>query len=83
MAIGKPRMPASHDGAGMAPGLSVRQVAAVVAGNAIEFYDFVTYAFFATQIGHTFFPPTRRASACWHRWRLSVWVSSPARWVRW
>lgn len=56
MAIGKPRMPASHDGAGMAPGLSVRQVAAVVAGNAIEFYDFVTYAFFATQIGHTFFP---------------------------
>jgi len=37
-------------------GLSAKQVAAVVAGNAIEFYDFVTYAFFATQIGHTFFP---------------------------
>ncbi len=25
-------------------------------GNAIEFYDFVTYAFFAAQIGRTFFP---------------------------
>ena len=25
-------------------------------GNGLEFYDFVTYAFFATQIGHTFFP---------------------------
>jgi len=36
--------------------LPVRQVAAVVTGNAIEFYDFVTYAFFAAQIGRTFFP---------------------------
>jgi MFS transporter, MHS family, citrate/tricarballylate:H+ symporter len=36
--------------------LPVRQIAAVVAGNAIEFYDFVTYAFFAAQIGRTFFP---------------------------
>lgn len=33
-----------------------RHVAAVTVGNAIEFYDFVTYAFFATQIGHAFFP---------------------------
>lgn len=31
-------------------------VAAVAAGNALEFYDFVTYAFFAAQIGWTFFP---------------------------
>lgn len=36
--------------------LRKRQVAAVAVGNAIEFYDFVTYAFFATQIGRTFFP---------------------------
>jgi MFS family permease len=36
--------------------LPARQVLAVVAGNAIEFYDFVTYAFFAAQIGRTFFP---------------------------
>jgi MFS family permease len=32
------------------------QIAAVTAGNALEFYDFVTYAFFATQIGRTLFP---------------------------
>jgi MFS family permease len=36
--------------------LPPRQIAAVVTGNAIEFYDFVTYAFFAAQIGRTFFP---------------------------
>ncbi len=29
---------------------------AIAVGNGLEFYDFVTYAFFATQIGHTFFP---------------------------
>jgi len=28
----------------------------VTAGNALEFYDFVTYTFFATQIGHALFP---------------------------
>src|SRR4051812_42239726 len=33
-----------------------RQIAAVVAGNALEFYDFVTYSFFAVQIGRTLFP---------------------------
>src|SRR4051812_5060344 len=36
--------------------LPARQVIAVVTGNALEFYDFVTYAFFAAQIGRTFFP---------------------------
>ena len=39
-----------------APSLSGRQAAAIAVGNGLEFYDFVTYAFFATQIGHTFFP---------------------------
>jgi MFS family permease len=34
----------------------VRNVAAAVAGNALEFYDFVTYTFFAVQIGRVFFP---------------------------
>ena len=38
------------------PALSRLQIASVTAGNALEFYDFVTYAFFATQIGHTLFP---------------------------
>lgn len=32
------------------------QVAAVAAGNALEFYDFLTYGFFAVQIGRAFFP---------------------------
>jgi MFS family permease len=36
--------------------LKARHVAAVTAGNALEFYDFLTYAFFAAQIGRTFFP---------------------------
>jgi MHS family citrate/tricarballylate:H+ symporter-like MFS transporter len=36
--------------------VSRRHVAGVVLGNALEFYDFLTYAFFAVQIGHTFFP---------------------------
>ena len=36
--------------------LRPRQIAAVAAGNALEFYDFVTYAFFAVQIGRSFFP---------------------------
>src|SRR6476469_7840379 len=38
------------------PSLSRSQIAAVTAGNALEFYDFVTYAFFATQIGRALFP---------------------------
>ncbi len=36
--------------------LARRHVAAVAAGNALQFYDFVTYAFFAAQIGRAFFP---------------------------
>jgi MFS transporter, MHS family, citrate/tricarballylate:H+ symporter len=36
--------------------LSVRQIGAVVAGNALEFYDFLTFGFFAVQIGAVFFP---------------------------
>ena len=35
---------------------ATRYVAAVVAGNALEFYDFLTYSFFAVQIGRAFFP---------------------------
>ena len=31
-------------------------LAAAIIGNALEFYDFTTYAYFATQIGQTFFP---------------------------
>jgi MFS family permease len=39
-----------------APALKKRHVAAAVIGNALEFYDFTTYAYFALQIGRTFFP---------------------------
>src|SRR5437764_3300999 len=38
------------------PPPKARQIAAVVAGNALEFYDFVTYTFFAVQIGRALFP---------------------------
>src|SRR5947209_5174258 len=34
----------------------VRAVAAATVGNALEFYDFLTYAFFALQIGRALFP---------------------------
>ncbi|MFI4868470.1 MAG: MFS transporter [Steroidobacterales bacterium] len=36
--------------------LPFRQVLAVASGNALEFYDFLTFSFFAIQIGHAFFP---------------------------
>ena len=38
------------------PVLKRRHVAAATIGNALEFYDFLTYAFFSIQIGHAFFP---------------------------
>lgn len=41
------------------PRLSIRQIAAVCAGNGLEFYDFVIYAIFAAQIGRAFFPSDR------------------------
>src|SRR6201994_2622536 len=34
----------------------VRAAFAATVGNMLEFYDFITYTFFAIQIGHTFFP---------------------------
>jgi MFS transporter, MHS family, citrate/tricarballylate:H+ symporter len=40
---------------GSAP-LIGRSTLAVTIGNMLEFYDFITYSFFAIQIGHTFFP---------------------------
>ena len=38
------------------PRLDGKAVAAVVLGNALEFYDFTVYAFFAVPIGESFFP---------------------------
>ena len=45
-------------------------VAATVAGNALEFYDFVTSAFFAVYIGRTYFP----SNNAWVSLLLSVAV---------
>src|ERR1700735_5652700 len=42
--------------------IPLRFVAAIVAGNALEFYDFTTYGFFAVYIGRTFFPSHSSAS---------------------
>jgi MFS family permease len=36
--------------------LSKRSVAAAIAGNVLEFYDFTTYSFFAVMIGQAYFP---------------------------
>ncbi len=36
--------------------LPMKHVAAAVIGNALSFYDFVSYSFFSIQIGHAFFP---------------------------
>jgi len=38
------------------PSVPARHIAAVVVGNALEFYDFLTYSFFAVYIGRAFFP---------------------------
>src|SRR5262249_25496103 len=38
------------------PGLPRRAGLAATIGNMLEFYDFITYSFFAIQIGRTFFP---------------------------
>ena len=44
-------------------GMKPRHVVAVAAGNALEFYDFVTYAYFAVYIGRAFFPTANPASS--------------------
>src|SRR5690242_21754906 len=36
--------------------LTAKQIAGVAAGNGLEFYDFITYSFFAVQIGRALFP---------------------------
>ena len=43
--------------------MSNGQHSAATIGNMLEFYDFITYSFFAIQIGHTFFPDRKRSTA--------------------
>jgi len=47
----------------MCPGAPLRAALAVGLGNALEFYDFGTFSYFAIQIGHTFFPGAQPATA--------------------
>ena len=49
-------MTTQTDAAGDARPRLRRHVVATVIGNALEFYDFTTYAFFAAPIGQAFFP---------------------------
>lgn len=45
------------------PAPGPKQVGAIVIGNALEFYDFLTFSFFAVQIGATFFPSSNPTSS--------------------
>lgn len=47
---------ASQAAATAHPQLSGRALLGATIGNMLEFYDFITYSFFAIQIGQTFFP---------------------------
>ena len=42
--------------AALTPGQRRKAIIAATLGNGLEFYDFVTFAYFAIQIGHTYFP---------------------------
>ena len=61
--------------------LTLPQLGAVVAGNALEFYDFLTFSFFAVQIGAAFFPGKDTTSSCCSPWRRSASALPPGRWA--
>jgi MFS family permease len=44
-------------------GVPLRHVFAVGLGNALGFYDFLVYVYFAVQIGHAFFPSDNRTAS--------------------
>ena len=45
-----------HSAGKALPAFGSRAILGATVGNMLEFYDFITYSFFAVQIGHTFFP---------------------------
>jgi MFS family permease len=51
-----PSSAAARPTASTRPEISRKAVGAAIAGNALEFYDFVLYAYFAIYIGQAFFP---------------------------
>lgn len=52
--------PAPH---AAAPRVQLRHVIAVFVGNGLEFYDFLTFSYFAVYISRTFFPPGNPSAA--------------------
>jgi MHS family citrate/tricarballylate:H+ symporter-like MFS transporter len=46
----------AHDVLSLEKSSMARAAFGATIGNMLEFYDFITYSFFAIQIGHTFFP---------------------------
>lgn len=56
---GRERSPASDQAAASTRSLTLRTALPVVLGNALEFYDFTLYAYFAAIIGRQFFPADR------------------------
>ncbi|MGD0190234.1 MAG: MFS transporter [Rhizomicrobium sp.] len=58
--------------------IKLKHVAAVAAGNALGFYDFLTYSFFAISIGHAFFPSNDPSQSL--LWSLAVfWAGFASR----
>src|SRR5262249_50596085 len=45
------------------PRIPLRHVIAVFIGNGLEFYDFLTFSYFAVYISRTFFPPGNPSAA--------------------
>ena len=61
----------------------LKRMVAIGLGNALEFYDFMIFSFFAVQIGHADRSRAIRArGACCWRWRPSAWASSCGPWAR-
>lgn len=57
------RQCAQIKGSGNPRTITFPQLLAIAAGNGLQFYDFLVYAFFATQIGETFFPSRDRTAS--------------------
>jgi len=54
--------------------LPLSKVGAVGIGNALEFYDFLSFGLFSIQIGHTFFRPVKHPMDCSIPWQPSGWA---------
>ena len=58
--------------------LPLRKVVGIGIGNALEFYDFLTYSFFSIQIGHCFFPAEQFSNGLLFS-LATFWISFAAR----